>query len=68
MKLVPRSARDTYSAAMAGAIAQNVYLYCASAGLASVVRAWIDRPELARAMGLRGEQHIVLAQTVGYAA
>jgi len=31
-----------------------------------VVRGAIDRPALAEAMGLRPEQHIVLAQTVGY--
>lgn len=68
MKLVAAAAREVYAAAMAGAVAQNVYLYGASAGLAVVVRAWIDRPALARAMGLRPSQHIVLAQTVGFAA
>jgi SagB-type dehydrogenase family enzyme len=55
-----------YPAADAGFIAENVYLYCASAGLATVVRASIDRPALAKAMNLRPEQTIVLAQTVGY--
>lgn len=55
-----------YSAAAAGFISQNVYLYCASEGLATVVRALIDRPALAGAMGLRPDQKIVLAQTVGY--
>lgn len=55
-----------YSSAGAGCISQNVYLYCASEGLATVVRGLIDRPELARAMKLRADQRIVLAQTVGY--
>lgn len=54
-----------YSAADAGAISQNVYLFCASEGLATVVRASIDSPTLAKAMGLRNEQRIVLAQSVG---
>ena len=55
-----------YSGADTGFIAQNVYLYCASEGLATVVRGWIDRPALAEAMKLRSDQRIVLSQTVGY--
>jgi nitroreductase len=43
-----------------------VYLFCASEGLATVVRESIDRPALARAMRLRPDQKITLAQTVGY--
>ena len=58
--------KEFYSAADTGFISQNVYLYCASAGLATVVRAMIDRPALAKAMNLRPEQKIILAQTVGY--
>jgi len=54
------------SAASAGFIAQNVYLFCASQGLATVVRAGIDRPGLSKVMKLRPEQKITLAQTVGY--
>jgi SagB-type dehydrogenase family enzyme len=49
-----------------GYISQNVYLYCANAGLATVVRAMLDRDPLAKAMNLRADQKIVLAQTVGY--
>ena len=60
------SDRDFYAAAHAGFISQNVYLFCASEGLATVVRASIDRPALARAMRLRSDQKITLAQTVGY--
>jgi len=58
--------RDLYVAADAGFIAQNVYLFCASEGLATVVRGSIDRPALAKAMRLRPDQRIILAQTVGY--
>ena len=48
-----------------GFISQNVYLYCASEGLATVVRALIDRDELAKAMKLRPDQKITLSQSVG---
>ena len=58
--------RDMYVAADTGFIAQNVYLFCASEGLATVVRGSIDRPALAKAMHLRPDQRIMLAQTVGY--
>ncbi len=54
-----------YAGAHAGFIAQNVYLFCASRGLATVVRASIDREVLRKKLGLRPEQHIILAQTVG---
>lgn len=55
-----------YTGADCGFIAQNVYLYCASEGLACVVRGSIDRKELAPTISLRRDQKIILAQTVGY--
>jgi SagB-type dehydrogenase family enzyme len=55
-----------YSAADTGFISQNVYLYCASEGLATVVRGLIDRPALEKAMKLRPDQKVILAQSVGY--
>ncbi len=58
--------RSFYSAVDAGFISQNVYLYCASAGLATGVRALIDRPALAQALGLENHQRIIVAQTVGF--
>ena len=57
-----------YSAADTGFISQNVYLYCSSEGLATVVRAMLNREALGTAMKLRPEQRIILAQTVGYPA
>jgi hypothetical protein len=54
------------AAADAGAVSQNVSLYCASAGLNAVVRDWMDREALGREMALRPEQKIILAQTVGF--
>ncbi len=55
-----------YAAADTGCISQNVYLYCASAGLATVVRGSVLRSQLAKIMNLRTEQHITLAQTIGF--
>ncbi len=55
-----------YSAADTGFISQNVYLYCASEGLATVVRGLIDKPALAKRMRLRPDQRVILAQSVGY--
>jgi len=67
-KMNPGSNEDKIllSAAATGLICENVYLYCASEGLAAVVRANIDKPALARVMKLRPDQNIVLAQSVGY--
>jgi SagB-type dehydrogenase family enzyme len=58
--------KDLYSAADTGFIGQNVYLFCASEGLATVARGSIDRQALAKAMKLRSDQKIILAQSVGY--
>lgn len=49
----------------AGCMVQNAYLYCASAGLATVVRGQVDRKRLALALGLRPTHRIALSQTVG---
>jgi nitroreductase len=58
--------KNFYTAADAGFIAQNVYLFCASEGLAVVVRGGVDRAALAKSLKLRPDQRILLAQTVGY--
>jgi SagB-type dehydrogenase family enzyme len=58
--------KNFYSAAHTGFISQNVYLYCASEGLATVVRGMLDRESLAKTMNLRPDQKIMLAQSVGY--
>ncbi len=60
--------KEFYSAADTGFISENVYLFCASEGLATVVRGSIDREALAKAMKLRPNQKITLAQTIGYPA
>jgi len=60
------TAKDTYSACDTGFISQNVYLYCASEGLGTVVRGYVDKEALAKTMNLLPTQKVVLAQTVGY--
>ncbi len=55
-----------YSGVDAAFISENVYLFCASAGLATVVRGLVDREALAKAMKLRADQRVILAQSVGY--
>jgi nitroreductase len=64
MPKVPVPLRELYAGIDAGAIVQNVYLFCASAGLATVVHE-LDREPLAKALALRPEQRIILAQAVG---
>jgi len=66
MKLAPVGLREIYASVAAGAISQNVYLFAASSGLATVIRAWIDREAIANALGLSHDQQVLLSQTVGY--
>ena len=66
MKMVSAAQREAYASVAAGAMSQNVYLFCASQGLGTVVRAWFDRDALTKAMGLTNDQQILLTQTVGY--
>jgi SagB-type dehydrogenase family enzyme len=49
----------------AGAIAQNVYLYCASEGLGSVVRGSFKSDDIKGLLKLSDQQVIIMAQTVG---
>jgi SagB-type dehydrogenase family enzyme len=49
-----------------GVIAQNVYLYAASAGLGTVVLGSVDRTGLAQALGLKPDQIVTFSQPVGF--
>jgi len=66
MKNAKEESKPNYAASDAAFIAQNVYLYCASANLAVVVRASIDKEKLSVVLKLNSSQNIILAQTVGY--
>jgi SagB-type dehydrogenase family enzyme len=61
------AARLATANADTGFIAQNVYLFCASEGLGTVVRGSVNRDDLGKALNLRATQRITLAQSVGYA-
>jgi SagB-type dehydrogenase family enzyme len=66
MKGVSPEDQALYSGADTGFIGQNVYLFCASEGLITVIRASVDRKALAVALKLPDHKRITLAQTVGY--
>jgi len=55
-----------YTAADAAFVSENVYLFCASEGLATVVRGSFDRDVLSKIMKLRPDQKIILTQSIGY--
>lgn len=67
MKPKDEEARNSFGAMTAAYASENVYLYCASKGLATVVRAAIDKDALSALLKLRPEQKLLLAQSVGYA-
>jgi hypothetical protein len=67
MKLVPAAQRERYAFAAAGAMAQNVYLFCAANALATVIRGWFDGHALSSAMALPADHQLLLCQTVGRA-
>jgi len=58
--------QKTFSLVDAGFIAENVYLYCSSQGLAVVVRGMVDHVKLTEILKLKPEQKVILTQTVGY--
>jgi len=60
------SQEQSYAFADASFISENIYLYCASEGFATVVRASIDKKALGEAMSLEKTKMIIMAQTVGY--
>jgi nitroreductase len=66
MKGAQPETQQPYAWADTAFISQNVYLFCASEGLATGVRAMVDRPSLAKALKLGPSQIITLAQCVGH--
>jgi nitroreductase len=60
--------RQLDAAVDAGFVGQNVYLCCASEGLATVFRGLLDAGKLAQILKLPGEQFVTYAQSVGFAA
>jgi len=68
MKGTDREQKIFYSAADTGFISQNVYLYCASENLATVVIGAVDKEALGKVMKLEPYMKVILTQTVGYPA
>jgi SagB-type dehydrogenase family enzyme len=66
LKVPDPMAAEFFTGAHTGLIVQNVYLFCASEGLSTVVRGSVDKEALAKLMKLRSDQKITLAQSVGY--
>jgi nitroreductase len=66
MKDVSPEDRRLYGSVDAAFAGQNVYLYCASEGLATVFRGAVDYAKLGREMRLADGQFVAFAQTVGY--
>jgi nitroreductase len=62
---IPEERRKVWGDIEVGCMVQNVYLYCASEGLASVVRGMVDQKKFGEILKVKPEQ-IVAAQTVGY--
>lgn len=58
--------RRLYASVDAGFIGQNVYLFCASEGLATVFRGAVDTQKLGKALNLPEQQFVTFAQSVGY--
>jgi nitroreductase len=65
MKGAQPDMHQAYAWGDAAFISQNVYLFCASEGLATGVRASVDPEALARALKLGSTQLVVFAQSVG---
>jgi nitroreductase len=66
MTEVSAEERRLYASVDTGFIGQNVYLFCASEGLATVFRGAVDYPKLTRTLQLPDQQFVTFAQTVGY--
>ena len=58
--------KEKYTFADAAYISENVYLFCASEGMATGVRANIDKEVCSVALKLKPQEHVILGQSVGY--
>lgn len=65
MKGMDKEAQEFYGATDAGFVSQNVYLYCASEGLNTVVLGSIQRDYLKKLLQFNGKA--ILGQPVGFA-
>ncbi|HOY39653.1 MAG: SagB/ThcOx family dehydrogenase [Bacteroidales bacterium] len=64
--LMSKEDKDFYAATDVGFVSQNVYLFCASEGLATVVLGMVSRDSAAKSINLDSGKKIMLTQCVGY--
>ena len=64
MKWNGEDAGTVWSYTNAGAIAENVYLFCASEGLACILRAMVDAAKITEVFKLRPDQKVLLTSTI----
>ncbi|MCX6334937.1 MAG: SagB/ThcOx family dehydrogenase [Bacteroidia bacterium] len=55
-----------FSAVDLGYISQNVYLWCASEGLATIILGQVDKPKVHEVLKLKPNQQVVLSQPVAF--
>ena len=55
-----------YAYTNCGFVSQNVYLFCASEGLGTVVRGSFNKDKLSKLLNLKPNQEVLLTQSVGY--
>lgn len=60
-----KQVKDIFAAMTAGAMSNNIYLWCASEGLNTVVRASFDQEGAKKALKLSETEQVMLVQTVG---
>jgi len=58
--------RKFFSAVDVGYISQNVYLWAASEGLATIILGQVDKPKVHEVLKLKQNQLVILSQPVGY--
>jgi len=58
--------RRFFSAVDVGYISQNVYLYCASSGLATIILGQVDKVKVHEVLKLKPNQNVILSQPVAY--
>ncbi len=61
-----KASSEHYAYTGCGYVSQNIYLYCASEGLGTVVRGSFNKEELAKLLNLPPHQQVLLTQSVGY--
>lgn len=66
MGVASKEDKDFYSAVDAGYISQNVYLFCSSENMSTVVLGMIDKPKIKDLLKLKDNQKIILSQCVGF--